>query len=166
LTVLAYKAGILAADTQLTGGSAINRAQKIVRLPDGGVAGGCGLWSRAYAGLKWLEEGRRGDPPDMTGATLLIVKPDGTIWLAEDEFPEYPLIAEYASVGCGSDAATMAMRLGLGAVEAVQHTIGQDAFCGELVQSIEVILQQELPDVKTHTKRVTKAPAKKARRGK
>lgn len=57
LTVIAYKGGVMAADTQLTDGNSACRVRKIVRLPDGGVAGGCGVWASAYAALRYLERG-------------------------------------------------------------------------------------------------------------
>lgn len=65
----------MAADTQLTGDYKL-RVQKIVRLPDGGVAGGAGVWHRAYAGMQWLAGGEQGEPPKIKGATLLILRPD------------------------------------------------------------------------------------------
>lgn len=39
MTVIACKDGVMAADTMLSAGNAQARAQKLVRLPDGGVAG-------------------------------------------------------------------------------------------------------------------------------
>jgi hypothetical protein len=153
VTVLAYKDGILAADTQLTDYSEMRRAQKIVRLKDGGVAGGCGEWKKAWAGLKWLADGEEGEPPSIDGASLMIVRPDGTIWLAEDQFPAFPLMDDFAAVGCGSSGAMMAMRLGLSAVKAVEAVTGQDAMCGGSVQSLEVVPMAHFPAVKTHRKR-------------
>ena len=66
MTVIAYKAGVMAADTMLSAYNSQHRAQKIVRLPDGGVAGGCGQWNRAWAGLKYLADGG-----DMDASSLL-----------------------------------------------------------------------------------------------
>lgn len=171
MTVIAYKAGVMAADTMLSAYNSQHRAQKIVRLPDGGVAGGCGQWNRAWAGLKYLADGGDMDarpnprlpegPPDIDGATLLVAKPDGSLWLIEDEFPAFPIRDVVASVGCGSDAALMAMNLGHSAVQAVAAVARQDLLCGDPVQSMDVVPTLEYPAVVTHRK-----PAKVARRKK
>lgn len=169
MTVIAYKAGVMAADTMLSAYNSQHRAQKIVRLPDGGVAGGCGQWNRAWAGLKYLADGGDMDsrpnprtpegPPDIDGATLLVVKSDGTLWLIEDEFPAFPIRDVVASVGCGSDAAMMAMTLGHSAVQAVAAVTRQDLLCGDPVQSMSVVATLEYPAAVTH-----KAPPKRAAR--
>ena len=170
MTIIAFKDGVMAADTMLSSHNSQNRAQKIVRLPDGGVAGGCGQWNRAYAGLKYLADGgdmdARGNtrapegPPNIEGATLLVAKADGSLWLIEDEFPAFPLRDSTASVGCGSDAALMAMTLGLSAVEAATRVTKQDVLCGEPVQSMEVVPTAEYPAVVTH-KRLPAKPKRK-----
>jgi hypothetical protein len=171
LTVIAYKDGVMAADTQLTGFNRTNRAQKIMRLPDGGVAGGCGLWTAAYAGLKFLAAGGSEDKdvlPDIKDATILIARPDGSLWLLEDRFPAFPITNNVASVGCGSDAAEMAMSFGLSAVEAVAAVTQQDVLCGDPIQSMAVEPTHEYGQATTYAlekpaqrKRAAKKPAKK-----
>jgi hypothetical protein len=160
MTIIAFKEGVMAADTMLSAFNSQTRAQKIVRLPDGGVAGGCGLWSRAYSGLRYLEEGGDADdrpapegmpgPPNIREAAILIAKPDGTLWMLEDEFPAFPVRDRVAAIGCGSDAAIMAMTLGLSAVEAVAKVTKQDVLCGDPVQSMEVQETHEYPGAVTH----------------
>jgi hypothetical protein len=158
MTVIAYKDGVMAADTMVSSHNSQNRAQKIVRLPDGGVAGGCGLWTHTYATLKYLADG--GDPsgekvadlPSVKDSAVLIAKPDGSLWVLEEEFPAYPLLDKVASIGCGSDAALMAMTLGLSAVEAVAKVTRQDVLCGDPVQSMEVEQPVEFSAVVTHRK--------------
>ena len=149
----------MAADTMLSSHNAQNRAQKLVRLPDGGVAGGCGLWTRAYSGLRYLAEGgdpderetaAPGGPPSIRDAAILIAKPDGSLWMLEDEFPAYPIRDTVAAIGCGCDSALMAMSLGLSAVDAVAKVTKQDVLCGEPVQSMEVQETHEYPEAVTH----------------
>lgn len=167
MTVIAVKAGVMAADTMLSSFNSQNRATKIVRLPDGGVAGGCGQWNRAYAGLKYLEAG--GDPdakdglPSIKDAMILIARPDGSLWLAEDEWPAYPLLDELAAIGCGSDAALMAMNLGLSAAQAVAKVTRQDILCGDPVQTLEVVPAREMPPLRTMTAARASAKPKKRR---
>lgn len=162
MTCIAFKDGVMAADTMLSSYNAQMRAQKLVRLPDGGVAGGCGLWTRAYAGLKYLSEGGDPDaldnprspegPPNIRESSILMVKADGSLWIIEDEFPAFPLLDTVAAIGCGSDAVMMAMGLGLSAVEAVGRVTKQDILCGDPVQSMEVHETIEYPAIVTHTK--------------
>lgn len=140
-----------------------NRVQKIFRMPDGGVAGGCGVWARAYSGLKYLTEG--GDPegryapkaadspPDIEGAQLILLRPDGTVWVVDDEFPAYPLLDTVVAIGCGADAALMAMALGLSAIEAVARVAKQDLLCGDPVQSMKVHATHEYPGAVTHVRK-------------
>lgn len=156
MTVIAFKDGVMAADTQLSAFNSACRAQKLVRLPDGGVAGGCGTWSHAYSALKYLENG--GDPedehaaklPTITDAAVLIARPDGSLWLLEERFPAYPLLDKQMAIGCGADAARMAMSLGLSAVEAVSKVTRQDLLCGDPVQSMDVEVPATFSGVKTH----------------
>jgi hypothetical protein len=51
MTVIAFKDGIMAADTLAQDGQSRYRVQKIARLPDGGVAGMCGDCAAGYAAL-------------------------------------------------------------------------------------------------------------------
>jgi hypothetical protein len=175
MTIIAFKDGVMAADTMLSSYNSQNRAQKLVRMPDGGVAGGCGLWARAYSGLRYLAEGGSPDdrpapegmqgPPDIREAAILVAKPDGSLWLLEDEFPAFPLRDKVAAVGCGTEAALMALNLGLSAVEAVAKVTRQDVLCGDPVQSMEVEETHEYAAVVTHSRSPSraKAPARKRR---
>lgn len=139
----------MASDSQLTGGTLISRAQKLWRLPDGGVVGGAGAFGQVYAAAQYLIGGEKDEQPDISGAILLIAKPDGTLWVADSAFPAYPLMDDYAAVGCGADAAAQALRSGSSAVEAVASVIGQDAGCDWPVQSLEVV-SVELPPIQFH----------------
>lgn len=151
MTTLAYRDGILAADTVLmpSGWS----VQKVYRLPDGGVVGGCGLWRAVYAGIQWLVSGEQGDPPDMEDASLLIVRPDGVVWAVQNAFPAFPLMDTMVTMGCGGDAALAAMKMGKTAPEAVALATAVDTQTRAPVQSIMVQQVDAFEPVKTHAKR-------------
>lgn len=119
LTTIAATATSMAADTQLTGDYKY-RVQKIHRLPDGSLIGGAGRWTRAYAGIRWLMSGAEGDPPNIKGACLLILQPDSSIWIAEGEFPAYPLLDKIAAIGAGSQSAMTSLLRGATAAEAIK----------------------------------------------
>lgn len=137
MTTIAANATQMAADTQLTGDYRY-RVQKILELPDGGIAGGAGVWSRAYAGLCWLASGEAGEPPKIKGATLLILRPDGSLWIAEGDWPAYPLLDKTAAIGCGSQAAMAEMQRGSSPAEAVKAVCKLDAFTGDPVQVLSL----------------------------
>lgn len=73
MTAIAVKAGLVVVDSQATLGNYAMRVQKLVRLPDGGVAAGAGMWPQAYAALMWLAQGEQGSPPDIEEASIVIV---------------------------------------------------------------------------------------------
>lgn len=139
MTTIAISDGVVAVDSQLTGGNHVVRAQKLTRLPDGGVAVGAGLWRNAYAGLKWLADGEKGEAPDIDGATVVIVRPDGSIWIAEEQFPAYPILDRTYASGCGSDLARLLMAQGKDPVQAVAEACELDAMSSAPVLSMTVI---------------------------
>lgn len=159
MTVIAFKDGVMAADTMLSAGNSQARAQKLARLPDGGVAGGCGHWTRAYAALQFLAAGGDAEDanadklPKIADVAILIARPDGSLWVLEEEFPAYPLLDKVMAIGCGADAALMAMNLGLTAVEAVSKVTRQDVLCGDPVQSMDVELPTGFSGVQTHRRK-------------
>jgi hypothetical protein len=155
----------MAADTRLSDYNSSCRASKLVRLPDGGVAGGCGHWAAAYAGLKWLADGGSMDGtaegkkalPDIEDSLILIAKPDGVLWLLEGRFPAYPLLDKEIAIGSGSDAAKALLATGHTPVEAVALVTKQDILCGEPVQSLEVEPTHEYTKIKTHPRKPQKS---------
>jgi hypothetical protein len=142
VTTIAIADGVVAADSQLTGGNYSVRVQKVVRLPDGSVATGAGRWHAAWAGLQWLASGADGDPPDIRGASIVIVRTDKSIHLAEGCFPAYPILDTTYADGCGADMARLLMSQGASPVEAVAGACELDAvssppICSMTVQPVE-----------------------------
>lgn len=164
ITTIAYKDGIMACDTQATDYSSVSRVQKLWRLPDGGVVAGCGEARQAYAAIKWMLDGEKGDAPEIDGAYLVIARPDGSVWSVEGRFPAYPVLGDCHAHGCGRDGAMMAMRMGLSAVDAVFAACGQDAMTSPPVQSMQVCAPIEFPPLVTHTKPTIKATAEAPKR--
>lgn len=119
MTTIAARDGIMAADSQCSGDYVL-RVRKIHRLPDGSLVAGCGTSAAVYAAIQWAASGRQGDPPDIDGSRLLFLRQDGSLWLADGRFPEFPLADKFAAIGSGSMAAQTAMRLGQSAIEAVR----------------------------------------------
>jgi hypothetical protein len=143
VTTAAYKDGTMAADTQLTAGTLIYRAQKVYQLPDGGVVSATGQWSKCYAAIDWLVKGRKGEAPSFKDCQLLIVKKGGSVWLADDYFPEYPVQDAYIAIGCGAQAAMVAMASGASSIEAVQQVAKLDANTSGPVQYLSIKKKQQ-----------------------
>lgn len=150
MTTAAIADGVVAVDTQLTGGNHAVRGAKLVRLPDGGVAVGCGLWRTAWAGLHWLATGERGEAPDIEGAQIAIVRPDKAIWVADESFPPYPLLDTAYALGCGADLARMALAQGRNPVEAVADACELDAMSSAPIMRMEVCPPVEFPPATLH----------------
>lgn len=137
MTTVCASRGEIAADTQLTG-AYVFRVQKVMRLHDGGVAGAAGHWAKAYAGLTWLAGGEVGEPPKIKGVDILIIRPDGGLWIAEGEWPAYPLLDKFAAIGAGAQAAVAAMQDGASAVEAVKKAARIDPYTSDPVQTLSI----------------------------
>jgi hypothetical protein len=137
VTSVAANSTCMAADTQLTGPYTA-RVQKLVRLPNGGIAGGCGHWAKAWRGLQWLAGGEEGDAPSIKGADILILQPDGSLWVAEGCWPAYPLLDKIAAVGCGAPMAMGLMTAGQTPIEAVKAVCKLDAYTGDPVQALSL----------------------------
>lgn len=139
MTTIAVLNGVVAADTQGSDHNMTVRIQKVWRLPDGGVGAGCGSWASAYAGLKWLMEGEKGEPPDIEGATVIVVRPDSSIWLAESRFPLFPLMDRYYADGCGRDMARLLLSQGKEPVQVVAEVCELDLLSSAPILSMTVI---------------------------
>lgn len=161
MTTAAISEGVVAVDTQLTGGNYALRAQKMVRLLDGGVAVGCGLWRSAWAGLQWLAGGEKGEPPEIEGATIAIVRPDGSIWVAEESFPAYPIMDREYALGCGQDLARKALADGKSPVLAVAEACELDALSSAPIMSMRVQAVEFEPPTFHEVKRSGRKPAKR-----
>lgn len=148
--VTSVASGTMAADTQATGHYNY-RVQKIYRLPDGSLIGGAGDTQRCYAAIQWLLNGQPGDPPKIKGVSLMMLRPDGTIWLADDEFPMYPLLDKSAAIGSGSQAAAALLARGVAPADVVKEIAKIEAYTSDPVQ----VLHLETP-AKPARKRATK----------
>ena len=119
MTTIAVRGAEMAADTQCTS-DYIGRVRKIHRMPDGTLVGGAGVQAAVFAAIAWLYAGRQGEAPDIDNSDLLFLRPDGSIWLANGRWPEFPVMGDSYAIGSGSTAAMVAMHLGKTAAQAVR----------------------------------------------
>lgn len=141
MTTIAYRDGVMAADTQIGQDSMIvpGKAWKIARLPDGSLAGFCGKMVDCAAVLDWLA--RPETPAPKVDASLdgLLVTPDGGLWAIEGpELHRCTFDAPYSAVGSGARYALAAMMTGADARRAVEIAIALDDGSGGDVVSLEL----------------------------
>ena len=141
MTVIAYRDGVMAADTLASDGLLkVAGMRKVVRGSDGvlyGVAGAAGI---CCAIARWVESGYRGDMPalrveDQT-ADVLVVGVDGVISAltpyGQEDYPG----AEYFAIGSGSAVAMGALHAGADAEGAVRAAIEHGLGCGGAVMAV------------------------------
>ena len=142
MTAIAYKDGILAADSSCYAGETYQgEVTKLARTRDGAVAGASGdstlcdeflrLFQNSKADREWLEW-----RPTIVGSaqfSAVVVMPDGEIRQL-DESGYFPVKAAFYTEGSASKLMIGAMAAGASAEEAVAIAIKYDAHCGGEVQ--------------------------------
>ena len=151
MTVIAYRDGIMAADSLATAGDRIaGHCRKVFKVmtPRGpevfGVAGGA-LYTpllRAYlegkAPIPMPNEVERGKPQtDRSGYAAIVVGAAG-IRILEDGCEELAPDAPYYALGCGAKFAQGALAAGKSAEDAVKIAIECSPWCGGPVQAEKV----------------------------
>jgi hypothetical protein len=137
MTVIAYRAGVMAADTaSWVGDVSVGRTVKIIRLREGGLFAGSGARVFIDTWVDW-KNGDVGAPPpavdkdeDFGG---IWVKADG-VWVVDKSYREYRHDAEFYALGAHADFLYGAMAAGSSAEEAVALAIRYCAFARGEVQ--------------------------------
>lgn len=137
MTVIAYRDGIMAADTAtfLYGTTRSPGAvKKILRLRDGSLFSGAGKRAERRALANWIENGMEGERPSTPDTTCILVRPDRTVAVFDgDDDVEFGSVEFYA-IGSGGTAALGAMYAGATAERAAKIATLIDPFCGGDIQ--------------------------------
>lgn len=142
MTTIACDGRTMAADSQETTGGDVrirSDAVKVALLDDGTVLGVSGDANALPAFVKWLNAGSpRDDRPTGFDATLLRLRPDGTVEDAQAKSGVCwaPRPAPCA-LGTGQEFALGAMAAGADAAAAVEIAIRYDVFSGGSVLAIQ-----------------------------
>lgn len=132
MTTIAYKDGILAADTLVTGGNTrLGHAKKIHRLSGGRLFAAAGTVDDTERLLLSLQNKR--NPPELEDVQGILVERDGSWWLYEGSV-WFRYDADHITLGSGSDIATGAMDAGATAEQAVLIACKRDVGSGEPIQ--------------------------------
>lgn len=133
MTVIAYRDGIIAADTlAVTGGSKCAGVTKVARSINGDLGGASGGITFMTAWLTWIRgEGARPVPEgDETRTdTGLIIWANGRIEVYE-KGGSFEIDAPYYAIGSGRPEAMGAMHAGASPEGAVHAAIAHDVNCG------------------------------------
>ena len=141
MTVIAYKDGLMAADTQSWHiGIRHAEAVKIVRLPDGSLFGAAGWQPEIERAQNWLANGAdptirpaKAEEADLEG---ILLKPDGSVWTVAHTFDVYRTNATTDAVGSQKEFLYGAMAAGASAEEAVRLAI---KCCGNAGGDVQVM---------------------------
>lgn len=132
MTTIAYRHGIIAADTGMTvGGSRLGSARKIVCGPRGDLAGGAGSAAYSEGFCKWVAGGETGEPPkpnsDDHGMDRgVIFRVNGAIEVHEPE-GAFTCQAPYYAFGSWRPEALGAMYMGATAEQAIRAAMAHGA---------------------------------------
>ena len=147
MTVIAYRDGVVSADSQETmWDGRIQQCTKLFKV-NGSIVATAG---DSYTGLIYLEWFKKGaieeHIPDLSMVTIdedfecLVIENLETIYTVNRFFQKYEIeITDgFFALGCGAGYAMAAMEMGAGSKEAVKVAIKYDAYCGGKVQSYKV----------------------------
>jgi hypothetical protein len=126
MTTIAYRDGVMAADTlMIKGETAFGYVLKIVRRPsDGALCGGAGNlgWVQAFHRRFLADE--EGDPPPMTEYdNAIVVREQGNSVEIFEDGGAFEFETDFTAIGSGKDFALAAMHVGADAATAVRTAI-------------------------------------------
>jgi len=133
MTTIAYKSGVMACDSQISGGF-------ISTCPDKVILGKCavgftGDYVAGYQGALFLAGESQERPDYAEDDTEYIVVDAGKIWIADSRLRIAPIGDKFWSIGSGCAAAMAAMYMGASAEDAVKIAIKVDEYSGGKVRT-------------------------------
>lgn len=138
MTTIAYRDGVMAADTQETCGDIRTRTPKLARLPCGGVAGASGDSAMCVQALEWLSKGK-GDRPKLLECSVMVAYGDGRLGIYADKKWTFLPFYGFSAIGSGMGAALGAMaHYGATAGEAVECAAKVDVYTSAPVETMAV----------------------------
>ena len=133
MTVAAYRDGVLASDRAVsTMNDLVFGYRTKIRATNGKLIATCGMVQNGVAFQEWFEAG---EPPDRKPVldkefTGLVIEPNGTIKVYNNELYAYVSEGPYYAIGNGDHVAMGAMHAGATAEGAVQAAIDHVLGCG------------------------------------
>lgn len=136
MTTIAYRDGVLAADTLQTSGSVrVGLTVKIDRRDDGTMVAACGDAAYAHKFRAWVMAGEQGDAPlpqrenGNDEGSGIIFRPDGTVVRCEAG-GLFTMTGPHHAFGSGREFALGVMALGMGALEGIKAAMAHCIYTG------------------------------------
>lgn len=129
MTIIAYRNGILAADTSTTvDGCVLPGRIKIVRRDDGALIAACGACGYGDAFRAWASAGEVGEPPKVADASAgVIFMRGGLVRVFDCDEGAYTIAPPYFALGSGMAFALGALYAGATAEQAAKAAIEHDS---------------------------------------
>lgn len=146
MTTIAYKDGVLAADSRISdedGHVWTDAAVKIWRLPDGSLLGASGddeISVMVYAQMKEAAVNKRNavmSMPEDADFNGILIKANGDLFVSEGSVWTR-WYEDFVAIGSGKRCAMTALRLGHTAEEAVAAGVAGDCFSGGPIKVIRL----------------------------
>lgn len=138
MTIIVYRDGIMAADSQITGGGTVyGHKRKIFRTKDGCLGAAAGHVGACYLFKTWADGDDRdylrlsefvSEEPNQFGAIL--VKPTGFVMNFDAKGRRVDVDSPWSVHGCAEEMAIGALAMGATAAEAVEICMKYDTGCG------------------------------------
>lgn len=132
MTTIAYRSGVLAADSLATRGQwkLPGATAKLFRMKDGGMAGVTGDYAPAVRYVEWLNSGQDTDEPTLGDATIIRILPDLTCTVYEAGGAYIEDVSTFCAWGSGMPCALAALHMGASAAKAVSVAAVVDTSTG------------------------------------
>lgn len=139
MTTIAYKDGILAADSLVCNGSAraAMTTRKIRRIGKVLIAG-CGYIGELEAFVDWVAAGMKDTDPLRGGETSALLLAPGQPPVLFGTRGPWPASSEYIAMGSGEDFAFGAFSAGADAVGAIEAAIRHDVYSGGPIVTLKL----------------------------
>ena len=143
MTVIAWDGNTLAADKLACFGATKGTVTKIHRV-HGFLLGITGNLSMGMEILEWFKAGAipkdypTGNRDVNTGASLILVKPDKTVWKYESTPHPFRVEGAFCAFGSGDESAMIAMECGCDARRAVEVASKYNTECGNGIDTLNL----------------------------
>jgi len=139
MTTIAFRDGIMAADTMISDSNVVRgRTSKVIRATQGHLLAVCGHSAMSLPFAAWIE--RREPQDDLprlpAGADFaaIVAYIDGRVAVFSEKFLPQFVVAEFHSMGSGGEVALGAMAMGASADEAVRIACRFDPWSREPIE--------------------------------
>lgn len=138
MTCIAYRNGVMAADTLVCVGSIkYCFAHKILKTRAGWLVGVAGDMTNLSTIFDWAQGGFKKAELELTDdVAAIIVDPEGNVWIIDVHRRRIPVHGPYFAEGGAGHIALGAMAMGAGAEQAVEIAMRHSTVTGGEVESI------------------------------